>query len=232
MIYETFMSHGDTKDNENPSSPPLKGGLGGFSGERSWKMNLALSEEQEIIKRTARNFLAKECPTSLTREIEEDKKEFSPDIWQKMADMGWLGLVFPSEYGGSEGNFLDLTVLLEEMGRACAPSWFFSTVVLGAQTILDMGNEEQKERILPAVNRGKSLGTMATIEPQSGYDVAGIQMTSRKEADAFFLDGIKICVPDAHIADWLICVTRGKGSDPGMELFLIPKSGHYKSLNT
>lgn len=186
-------------------------------------MNLALSDEQEIIKRTARNFLAKECPTSLTREIEEDKKEFSPDIWRKMADMGWLGLVFPSEYGGSEGNFIDLAVLLEEMGRACAPSWFFSTVILGAQTVLAMGNEEQKERILPAVNSGKSLGTMAIIEPQAGYDPADIRMTSRREADAFFLDGVKICVPDAHIADWLVCVTRGKGGGgiPGTELFLV-----------
>ena len=143
-------------------------------------MNLSLNEEQEIIKRTARNFLAKECPTSLVREIEEGKREFSPHIWRKMAEMGWLGLIFPSEYGGSEGNFLDLAVLLEEMGRACAPTWFFSTVLLGAQTILNIGNEEQKKRLLPAINKGESLGTMAIIEPQSGYDVAKIEMTSRR----------------------------------------------------
>jgi len=189
-------------------------------------MNLSLNEEQEIIKRTARNFLTKECPTSLVREIEEGKREFSPHIWRKMAEMGWLGLIFPSEYGGSEGNFLDLAVLLEEMGRACAPTWFFSTVLLGAQTILNIGNEEQKKRLLPAINKGESLGTMAIIEPQSGYDVAKIEMTSRREGDTFSLNGIKLCVPDVHIANWMVCVTRGKGEkngSPAMELFLVDK---------
>jgi len=94
-------------------------------------MELSFSEEQEIIRRNARNFLKKECPGILVRELEEDEDGFSPDLWRKMAELGWMGLILPADYDGSGGSFLDLVVLLEEMGSACAPSWFFSTVVLG-----------------------------------------------------------------------------------------------------
>jgi len=94
-------------------------------------MELSFSEEQEIIRRNARNFLKKECPGLLVRELEEDEDGFSPELWRKMAELGWMGLILPADYDGSGGSFLDLVVLLEEMGSACAPSWFFSTVVLG-----------------------------------------------------------------------------------------------------
>ena len=189
-------------------------------------MELSLNEEQEIIKRNARNFLMKECPTSLIRELEEDEEGFSPDLWRKMADLGWMGLLLPPDYEGSGGSFLDLAVLLEEMGRACAPSWFFSTVVLGGQVVLAFGTPEQKDRLLPAVASGESKGTLALIEPKSGYDVRRIEMTSRGDRKGFSIDGVKLFVSDAHVADWMVCVTRGKGEkggDPGLELLLIDK---------
>lgn len=189
-------------------------------------MELSLNEEQEIIKRNARNFLTKECPTSLIRALEEDEEGFSPELWRKMADLGWMGLLLPLDYEGSGGSFLDLAVLLEEMGRACAPSWFFSTVVLGGQIILTFGTEEQKSRLLPGIGRGESIGTLALIEPQSGYEITKIEMTSRSNGNGFLIDGVKLFVSDAHIADWIVCVTRGKGEkggDPGFELLLIDK---------
>lgn len=189
-------------------------------------MELSLNEEQEIIKRNSRNFLTKECPTSLIRALEEDEEGFSPELWRKMADMGWMGLLLPPDYEGSGGSFLDLAVLLEEMGRACAPSWFFSTVVLGGHIILSFGTEKQKNRLLPAVASGESRGTMALIEPQSGYDVRRIEMTSTREGNNFSVSGVKLFVSDAHIADWIVCVTRGKGEkggDLGLELLLIDK---------
>jgi len=108
-------------------------------------MDFTLSEEQEMLKKTARDFLADKCPKSLVREMETDEKGYSLELWREIAGLGWMGLVFPEDYSGSEMSFLDLAVLLEEMGRACLPGPFFSTVVLGGLAILDAGNEEEKQ---------------------------------------------------------------------------------------
>ena len=93
-------------------------------------MDLGFTEEQEMLRTTARDFLAKECPTSLVKELAEDEKGYTPELWQKMAELGWMGLVIPEEYDGMGMQFLDLIVLLEEMGRACLPGPFFSTCLL------------------------------------------------------------------------------------------------------
>ena len=94
-------------------------------------MDLRLSEEQEILRKSARDFLTEKCPKTLVRELEKDEKGYSPELWQEIADLGWLGLIFPEKYGGGGMSFLDLAILLEEMGRACFPGPFFSTVILG-----------------------------------------------------------------------------------------------------
>jgi len=93
-------------------------------------MNLGLSEEQEMLKTSARDFLQKEFPKKLVRQLDESETGYSPELWRKMAELGWMGLVFPEKYGGSGGSFLDLIVLLEEMGYNILPGPFFSTVVL------------------------------------------------------------------------------------------------------
>ena len=186
-------------------------------------MDLALNEEQEIIKNSAQSFLKKECPSSLVRELEEDQEGFSPELWRKMADLGWMGLIFPGDYGGSEGSFLDLAVLMEEMGKALTPSWFFSTVVLGAQTIMAFGTEGQKERLLPEICSGESKGTLALMDPRGSYDVRELEMTAGRDGDDFVLDGIKLFVPDVHVADWMVCVTQGK-NEQGVELFVVDKN--------
>src|SRR5512139_707545 len=107
-------------------------------------MDLGLSEEQEMLKNFARDFLEKECPETLVREMEEDERGYSPDLWQKMSEQGWQGLVIPPEYGGSGMGYLDLIVLLEEFGRALVPGPFIPTVVGGAIPILEAGSEAQK----------------------------------------------------------------------------------------
>jgi len=122
-------------------------------------MDLSLSEEQEMLKKSARDFLVDKCPKTLVREMEEDVKGYSPELWREMAGLGWMGLVFPEKYGGSGMSFLDLSILLEEMGRACLPGPFFSTVVLGGLPILDAGNDEQKEKYLPGIASGEAIFT-------------------------------------------------------------------------
>ena len=171
-------------------------------------MDFTLSEEQEMLKKMARDFLAEKCPKILVREMEEDEKGYSPDLWREMAGLGWMGLVFPEEYGGSGMSFLDLSVLLEEMGRACLPAPFFSTVVLGGLTILDAGNEEQKQEYLPKIASGEAIFTLALTEASAQYDAGSIAVKAVADKGAYIISGTKLFVPDAHIADYLLCVAR------------------------
>ena len=112
-------------------------------------MKLTLTEEQEMLKKTACDFLADKCPKTFVKQMEESETGYSRELWQEMAELGWMGLAFPEKYGGGDMNFLDLAMLLEEMGRACLPGPFFSTVALGGLPILDVGSEEQKQESRP-----------------------------------------------------------------------------------
>lgn len=187
-------------------------------------MDLSLSEEQEMLRKAARDFLTDKCPKTLVKEMEEDEKGYSPQLWQEMAELGWLGLAFPEKYGGSEMKFLDLLILLEEMGRACLPGPFFSTVVLGGLPILDIGSEEQKQEYLPQIADGKAIFTLALTEPSGRYDAAAVEVKAVADGDDYVINGTKLFVPDAHIADCLLCVARtGEQAAPedGVTLFLV-----------
>ncbi|HZS11187.1 MAG TPA: acyl-CoA dehydrogenase family protein, partial [Nitrospirales bacterium] len=105
-------------------------------------MDLGLSEEQEMLKNFARDFLEKEVPEKYVRDMEEDEKGYSPEVWSKMAEQGWQGLIIPEQYGGTGLGFLELIVLLEEFGRALVPGPFIPTQ-LAAIAILEGGSEEQ-----------------------------------------------------------------------------------------
>lgn len=187
-------------------------------------MDLALSERQEMLKTTARELLDKECPRSYVREMEADEKGYSPQLWKKIAGLGWLGLPFPEEYGGSDGSFLDLAVLLEEMGRACLPGPFFSTVVLSGLLLLDGANREQNAELLPKIASGDLIVTLALTEPSNTYEASGVALKASPEGPGFVLKGTKLFVSDAHIADYIICVARTKDTATkgnGITLFLV-----------
>ena len=124
-------------------------------------MELDLNQEQKILSKSARDFLRKECPKSLVREMRDDEQGYSSGLWKKMADMGWMGVEIPEEYGGTGGDFLDLCLLLEAMGEACLSGPFFATVVLGVSTILAAGSDEQKKALLPRVADGQGLMALA-----------------------------------------------------------------------
>jgi len=187
-------------------------------------MNLDLTEEQEMLRTSARDFLTKECPKSLVRKLEEDEKGYSIELWRKMSDLGWMGLVLPEKYGGQGMGFMDLIILLQEMGRNIVPGPFFCTVVLGGLPILSAGTEEQKKEFLPKIAKGELILTVAYIEPSARYDAAGVETKAVAHGDSFVIDGTKLFVENAHIADYLICVTRTeKGATPedGITLFLV-----------
>ena len=174
-------------------------------------MKFTLAEEQEMLRKTARDFLADKCSKKSVKEMEESETGYSRELWQEMAELGWMGLAFPGRYGGGDMSFLDLGVLLEEMGRSCLPGPFFSTVVLGGLTILDVGNEEQKQEYLPKLIRGEKIFTLALAEPgYRNYDAPSITVQATRDDGNYMVSGTKLFVPDGHIADYLLCVVRTK----------------------
>ena len=205
----------------------LPRGLSDFQGTRNRgadKVNFELDEEQVMLKTSARDFLQQECPKKLVRAMMEDEKGYSPELWKKIADLGWLGLAFPEEYGGVGSSFLDLAVLLEECGRALLPGPFISTVVLAGRPIAACGDENQKQKFLPNIASGDMILTLAFIETSGGIEASDITVTATLSDDFFNVNGTKLFVPYAHIADYFLCVTRTKNSqdkEDGVTLLLV-----------
>jgi alkylation response protein AidB-like acyl-CoA dehydrogenase len=187
-------------------------------------MDFEFNEEQKMLKTSAREFLEKECPKSLVKQMVEDEKGNPPELWHKMAELGWLGLIFPEKYGGMGGNLLDLVAIQEEMGRACVPGAFYSTVLLGGLFILNNGSEEQKQDLLSKVAGGKLILTLALTEPSGSYEAAAVETKAVSDKDDYVISGTKLYVPDAHIADYIICIARtksGKTAEEGITAFLV-----------
>ena len=187
-------------------------------------MDIGLSEEQEILKASARDFLARECPKKLVKELDESDKGYSPELWRRMAELGWMGLVFPEECDGGGGTFLDLVVLLEEMGYNILPGPFFSTIVLGGLPILKAGSEEQKKKFLSRIARGELILTMALTEPTASYDASAIAVKASPRNSEYSINGTKLFVTDANVADYLLCVARTKETanpQTGITIFVV-----------
>jgi alkylation response protein AidB-like acyl-CoA dehydrogenase len=188
-------------------------------------MDFGFSDEQDMLRQTARAFLEEHCPTTFVRHMMEDDKGYSADLWKEMAELGWLGLAFPEAYGGQGLGFVDLTVILEEMGAALLPSPFLSTVILAGQTILLGGSEAQKKAYLPKIAEGALIATLAMTEPAGRFDAEGITaVKATPQGAGFSITGTKLFVPDAHIAELLVVAARTKETDDkstGISLFLV-----------
>jgi alkylation response protein AidB-like acyl-CoA dehydrogenase len=186
-------------------------------------MDFGFSEEQEMLRSSARDFLAKEAPMTYVRKMMDDEVGFTAELWKKMADLGWMGLILPEQYGGSGLDFVDLIVVLEEMGRVVLPGPFFSTVVLGGMALLDGGSAALKDALLPKLASGELRVTLAQLEPSGRWDADGIQLAAKGDGGGFVLSGTKLFVPDAHTADHMVVAGRAPGSTgtDGISLFLV-----------
>jgi alkylation response protein AidB-like acyl-CoA dehydrogenase len=187
-------------------------------------MDFGFNEQQEMLRTSARQFLERECPPELVRRLSEDPQGCSPDLWQKIAHLGWMGLALPEMYGGSGASFVDLTIVMEEMGRALLPAPFFSSAVLGALTILEAGSEEQRQQRLPRIARGDTKVCVALLEADGRYDPRGVSLRAGIRGNRATLNGTKLFVVDAHLADHVICVARTRGArnpESGISLFLL-----------
>jgi 3-oxocholest-4-en-26-oyl-CoA dehydrogenase beta subunit len=184
------------------------------------------TEQQSMLRAMAREFITSECPKSRVKELELNQEGYDSGLWNRMAELGWLGLTMPEEYGGSNADFMDLVVLMEEMGRNILPGPFFSTIVLAAFPLLEFGNESQKAMYLPSLVNGEKIWTLAVDEVNIDQDYSLIKTKAHRAHDGYVLDGTKIFVPYANIADYILVVSRTKTGatlDKGLTLFIVDR---------
>ena len=189
-------------------------------------MDLVLSEEQELLARTAREFVNGRSSLKRVRRLRDahDADGFSRDLWGEMAALGWLGIAIPEEHGGAGLGWRELMVVLEEVGRGLIPEPIVSTVLLGTSAILLGGNDTQKREHLPPVAAGERLLAVAYEEPRSRYDLRHVEARGEKSGSGFLLRGEKTNVLDGHVADWLIVSARtsaGARDAGGISLFVL-----------
>jgi len=198
-------------------------------------MDFSFSEQQNMLRSEARRFLARECPKTKVKELEKDEKGYDSVVWRNMAEMGWMGLVFPEEYGGLNADFIDLMVLMEEMGRNILPGPFFSTVALCALPILEYGNNSQKAEYLAPIGKGEKIWTLAMTELSGGYSASAIKAEAKLEGGEFVINGEKMFVPDANVADYLLVIARtaqGKVPEKGLTFFILDARKPGTSIET
>ena len=187
-------------------------------------MDLGLNEFQQMLRNSAREFLEAECPITYVRDMEGDERGYSPEIWTSMAEMGWLGLVFPEECGGEGLGFVELAILLEEMGRSLLPGPYFSTVVMAGVALEQAGSEAQKNEYLARLTRGQLIATMAITEPSGLWEPRGIEATARWSNGGYVLNGVKLYVPNAHVSDYVIVASRTGEGETDVSLFIVPSN--------
>jgi 3-oxocholest-4-en-26-oyl-CoA dehydrogenase beta subunit len=190
-------------------------------------LDFNFTEQQSMLRAMAKEFMTSECPKSRVKELELNQKGYDKALWDRMAELGWLGLVLPEEYGGSNAGFMDLVVLMEEMGRNILPGPFFSTIALAAFPLVEFGSEDQKTRYLPSLVNGEKIWTLAVDEVNIDQDFSRIRTTAKQGHDGYVLNGEKIFVPYANTADYMLVAARTKTGaipDKGLTLFIVDNS--------
>ncbi len=188
-------------------------------------MDIGFSDEQNLLRDTARKFLDAACPTKFVRERMATAEAVTPEFWARIAEQGWLGILFSEDDGGIGLGVTDLIVLMEEMGRAVMPGPYLATL-LGGLAIRETGSAAQRREYLPGIAAGEVKATLAATEPNARWDAAGVTLAARPGRGGFSLSGTKLFVPDAHLADILVVAARtrdGTTLEDGVSLFAVPK---------
>ena len=188
-------------------------------------MKLILTEEEQFLKDTAKNFAEERCPISHFRSLRDnnDPNLWDKGIWKEMTTLGWPGILIPEEYGGSNFGITGISVILEECAKTLTPSPLFATGVLGAFSITKFGNDDQKQNYLPKISDG-DLTTALAVDESSHHNPADTEMVAKKDGKKFILNGKKTFVIDGASADLLIVLARtsgNKGESSGLTLFLV-----------
>src|ERR1700757_2078709 len=182
-------------------------------------MNFDFSDNQKQLRDEARKFLTEKCSPKAVRAVLDGKMPYDRELWQGLAEMGFLGVAIPESYGGTGAGHLELCVIAEEMGRALAPVPFSSTVYLAAEALLLAGSEAQKQKWLPLIAKGEAIGTLALFEGKGNPSPQSVKLT----ASGGMLNGTKKPVPDGAIADFAVVAARtgSSGRESDISLFLV-----------
>jgi len=191
-------------------------------------MDFSFTEEQDMLRISARDFLVKECPKTKVKEMARDERGYDPHMWHSMAELGWMGLIFPEEYGGMGASFMDLVILMEEMGKNILPGPFFSTIALCALPLLEYGSSEQRTKFISQIATGEAIWTFALGESSGRYKASEVKLRAVLKGTYYVLQGYKFFVTDAHVADYILVAARtGEGERPedGITLFMVDARG-------
>ena len=186
-------------------------------------MNFAFSAEQEQLRESVRDYLAREAPVAYARAMMDDPAGFSEESWRSLAKLGWLGLTIPERFGGSGLGALELGLLLEEMGGVVFPGPFFATVCLGVATLLAAGSDAQQAEMLPEVAEGRRRLTLAVAEASGSWEAAAVEASAEQRSGSWVLSGTKLFVPDARTADTIFVAAR---SQRGVGLWCVPRDAN------
>src|SRR6185437_1400747 len=190
---------------------------------RQAAMNFDFSDDQKQLRDQARKFLTEKCPPKAVRAVLDGKAPYDKELWKGFAEMGFLGVAIPEEYGGAGAGHLELCVIAEEVGRALAPVPFSSTVYLAAEALLIAGSDAQKQKWLPKIASGEAIGTLALFEGTGNPSPKAIKLAASGGA----LNGVKKPVPDGAIADFAVVAARtgASGRESDISLFLVDMKG-------
>ena len=182
-------------------------------------MNFDFSDDQKQLRDQARKFLSEKCSPKAVRAVLDGKAPYDKELWKGLAEMGFLGVAIPEEFGGAGAGHLELCVIAEEMGRALAPVPFSSTVYLAAEALLLAGSDAQKKKWLPKIASGEAIGTLALFEGAGNPSPKAIKLA----ADGGTLNGVKKPVPDGALADFAVVAARtgSSGRESDISLFLV-----------
>jgi alkylation response protein AidB-like acyl-CoA dehydrogenase len=188
------------------------------------KPDLGLTESEEMLKKAALDFMRRDAPRDVIKALQDTDTGCNEELWRKIAELGWLGIIIPEQYGGTGNSLTSAAVLYEALGTGPLPGPYFSSGILGSLVVLAAGAEEQKQNILPKVAQGEIVLTLALTESEYGWEPRAVQTAAASQNGDFVLNGVKLFTFDAQAATHFIVVARtGRSADPAkrLSLFLV-----------
>jgi len=193
-------------------------------------LDLEFDQEQELLRQTVRDVLARHCPPAVVRQMEDDPVGYPASLWAQLGELDLIGLLLPDEYGGSAMSLLEGVALYEELGRTLAPTPHFVSAVMSGGVLAAEGSDAQKDRWLRPVTSGEAIVTPAWLEPDDGFTPRGVAARAVAEGSGFRLSGLKRHVAFASAADRLLVLARTGEAAEAVDLFLVDPAAPGVSL--